>query len=68
MYQIIGNYIIRDWQMEDAASIAKYANNRKIWQNLRDGFPNPYTTHDAEIFITRISQADQRTSFKGDGK
>lgn len=63
MYQVIGHCIIRDWQMEDAASIAKYANNRKIWQNSRDGFPSPYTTHDAEIFITRISEADPRTAF-----
>ncbi len=63
MHQEIGNYIIRDWQMEDAPSISKYANNRKIWQNLRDGFPNPYSIHDAEVFITRVNEANPRTVF-----
>lgn len=63
MHQDIGNYIIRDWQMEDATSITKYADNRKIWLNLRDGFPNPYRINDAEIFIARVNEANPRTAF-----
>ncbi len=42
MHREIGEYIIRDWQMADAPSIVKYANNRKIWMHLRDAFPHPY--------------------------
>ncbi|OPY53510.1 MAG: hypothetical protein A4E49_01346 [Methanosaeta sp. PtaU1.Bin112] len=38
----IGKYTIRDWRKDDAASIAQYANNKKIWINLRDAFPHPY--------------------------
>lgn len=45
------DYMIRDWKEEDALSISEYANNRKIWLNLRDGFPHPYTIEDAHRFI-----------------
>jgi RimJ/RimL family protein N-acetyltransferase len=63
MYREIGKYIIRDWQMEDAPSIAKYADNRKIWMNLRDVFPHPYRLRDAEIFLSRVINANPRTVF-----
>ena len=49
--------------MEDAPSIAKYANNRKIWMNLRDAFPYPYSLKDAESFISRIIETDPITVF-----
>lgn len=63
MHREIGEYIIRDWQMEDAPSIAKYANNRKIWMNLRDAFPHPYGIQDAEAFISRVTGADAMVAF-----
>jgi RimJ/RimL family protein N-acetyltransferase len=63
MYREIGNFIIRDWKIEDAPSIAKYANNRKIWMNLRDAFPHPYSLHDAEAFISRVVKSDQAHLF-----
>lgn len=37
------NFVIRSWREEDAESLAYHANNRKIWINLRDAFPHPYT-------------------------
>lgn len=43
--------ILRPWQMSDAKSLAKYANNRKIADNLRDEFPYPYTLHDAQTWL-----------------
>ena len=61
MYQKIGDYMIRDWRKEDAPSIARYANNRKIWLNLRDAFPSPYSLKDAENFLARVIEADSRT-------
>lgn len=63
MYQEIGKYIIRNWQIQDAPFIAKYANNRKIWINLRDAFPYPYRLEDAEVFITRVIETDPVTIF-----
>ena len=39
----------------DAPSIARFANNRKVWRNLRNSFPQPYSLADAEEFIERIN-------------
>jgi len=63
MYREIGKCIIRDWQPEDAPSVAKYANNRNIWMNLRDVFPHPYRLQDAESFISQAIQANPITVF-----
>jgi RimJ/RimL family protein N-acetyltransferase len=63
MYQEIGDFILRDWRMEDAPSITRYGNNRKIWLNLRDGFPHPYTLRDAEAYIQHVNDTDPRTVF-----
>lgn len=35
--------VIRSWNEKDVESLAYHANNRKIWINLRDAFPHPYT-------------------------
>ena len=42
---------IRSWQLEDVPSLAKHANNRNVWRNLRDAFPHPYSLDDARSFI-----------------
>jgi RimJ/RimL family protein N-acetyltransferase len=42
---------VRSWQLTDAESLAVHANNRKIWRNLRDAFPHPYTVADASAFL-----------------
>lgn len=57
------NYIVRPWRLSDAPSLAQSANNIRVWQNVRDGFPNPYTEADAVAFITMSSQADPVTNF-----
>ena len=63
MHQPIGKYIIRSWQIQDAPFIAKYANNRKIWSNLRDAFPYPYRIENAETFISCSIGADPVTNY-----
>jgi RimJ/RimL family protein N-acetyltransferase len=55
--------LIRDWCIDDASSIARYANNRKIWTNLRDAFPYPYSKNDALAYISRSLQTDPRVAF-----
>jgi RimJ/RimL family protein N-acetyltransferase len=45
------NAEIRSWQRLDAESLARHANNRKIWRNLRDAFPHPYSLDDAHAFL-----------------
>ena len=45
----------------DERSIAYYANNPRIWRNLRDTFPHPYSLADAEEWIARAK--DREGSF-----
>ena len=52
-----GNVILRSWKTTDAEDLVRIANNRKIFNNLRDGFPHPYTLQNAEEFITHAQQA-----------
>ncbi len=59
----IGEYQLRSWLMDDAQPIAKYANNRKIWLNLTDAFPNPYAEADAIAWLDRVVDEEPATSF-----
>ena len=58
-----GTYMLRNWQKEDAPPIARHANNRKIWANLRDAFPHPYRLADAETFLSMVSEQEPITVF-----
>ncbi len=42
---------LRPWQEGDEESLVRHANNRKIWRNVRDVFPHPYTHTDAVQWI-----------------
>ncbi len=48
---IIDEIVLRRWRPDDLAALVRYANNRKIWLNLRDRFPHPYRSADAEGWI-----------------
>ena len=50
--------LLRAWRRSDISSLVRYANNRKIWINLRDIFPHPYTRAEAEIWIA-ICESDR---------
>jgi [ribosomal protein S5]-alanine N-acetyltransferase len=54
---------VRSWKASDAEPLARHANNRKIWLNLRDAFPHPYTVHDARDFIQSIRSRAPETTF-----
>lgn len=54
---------VRQWRPSDAESIAKHANNRKIWLNLRDAFPHPYNLEDAHAFIKMAMNRQPETFF-----
>lgn len=49
--------LLRPWRTGDETSLEKHANNRKIWRNVRDHFPNPYTRGDAMRWILHASSA-----------
>lgn len=44
--------LLRPWQQNDAELLVTLANNKKIWDNMRDYFPHPYTTSDAKEWLT----------------
>ena len=45
-------FTLRPLRDSDTPRVAELANNRKIWSNVRDRFPHPYTLADAEMFRT----------------
>jgi RimJ/RimL family protein N-acetyltransferase len=55
--------IIRMPRAEDAPALAKHANNRNVWRNLRDFMPHPYTLADAEAYIERALAEERPTKF-----
>jgi RimJ/RimL family protein N-acetyltransferase len=55
--------LVRDWRPGDAAAIVPHANNRKVWLNLRDSFPHPYTLADARRWIRTARAAKPGTHF-----
>lgn len=54
---------IRRWCAEDALSLAKALNNKKVQDNLRDGIPFPYTEKDASEFIEAMLNSDENHTF-----
>jgi RimJ/RimL family protein N-acetyltransferase len=62
---------LRPWQPEDAPTLAEVANDRGIWQNLRDVFPHPYQRVDADSyirFVTDPASADVHLCMEVDGR
>ena len=58
-----GEWMIRSFRSDDAEAIAKYANNRKVWRNLRDRFPHPYSLRHAEVWIDLAAAQTPETNF-----
>lgn len=54
---------LREWEPDDADALAPLANDRRIWLNLRDGFPHPYGLDDARRFIEMARAMSPRTLF-----
>lgn len=54
---------LRPYRPADAASLARHADNRKVWLNLRDQFPHPYTVADAEAYIGLVAGEAPVTRF-----
>ncbi|TAL60506.1 MAG: N-acetyltransferase [Bacteroidetes bacterium] len=45
---------LRPWSIRDAGQLAHIADNKDIADNLRDGFPNPYSLKDAKNWLKMI--------------
>lgn len=42
---------LRTWRDDDVDSLVLQAKDRRVWRNLRDVFPHPYTLDDARRWI-----------------
>ena len=63
MQLVLERCTVRPWQLDDAESIARHANNRKIWLGVRDLFPHPYTIKDAHEFLQRAISEQLKMKF-----
>lgn len=54
---------LRALHLSDKSQLAKLANNKQIWDNLRDSFPCPYTENDAELFINLTTEENPKQNF-----
>jgi [ribosomal protein S5]-alanine N-acetyltransferase len=43
--------VLRPWLNQDHEPLVALANNKKIWDNVRDYFPHPYTSNDAKEWL-----------------
>ena len=48
------DFTLREWRLSDACDLAAALSDKKIFDNLRDGLPYPYTERDAENYINSM--------------
>jgi ribosomal-protein-alanine N-acetyltransferase len=63
MHLMLDRCIVRSWRASDVGSLVAQANNRKIWLNLRDRFPHPYSKSDGRAYIRLARAMDPETFF-----
>jgi ribosomal-protein-alanine N-acetyltransferase len=54
---------LRPWREQDKLDLVLHANNRKIWRNLTDLFPHPYTEFDANVWLELANRDTPVTHF-----
>jgi [ribosomal protein S5]-alanine N-acetyltransferase len=57
--------VLRPWAIGDASNLAVIANNKKIAENVRDGFPFPYSVKDAHDWLNIILPENNPPRFFG---
>jgi len=57
------NLILRPLKDSDAEVLATLANNKKIWDNIRDKMPHPYNVNDARFFINSTKENVPQVTF-----
>jgi ribosomal-protein-alanine N-acetyltransferase len=60
---VLQQCVVRSWEWRDRDSIIHHANNRKVWINLRDRFPHPYTKKDARTWLDIVIDSRPETNF-----
>lgn len=54
---------LRSWIPEDIHALPPLANNPKIWRNVRDLFPYPYTLQDAQRWVSHFADNPSHHNF-----
>ncbi len=57
------NILLRRLELSDRKQLTELANNKNVWDNLKDYFPYPYGEKDAEFFIHMTKEQDPIQSF-----
>jgi len=60
---VLKQCVVRSWEWSDRDSIVLHASNRKVWLNLRDRFPHPYTKKDAQTWLDIVVDSRPETNF-----
>ncbi len=55
-------FCLRPWRYGDEPSLVRYANNRRIWLNLTDQFPHPYTAAHGRRWIGLCQEEPRRST------
>jgi ribosomal-protein-alanine N-acetyltransferase len=63
MELILDGCTVRSLRTDDAAELARLANDREIWRNLKDRFPHPYAVEHANAFITFCQSQTPESNF-----
>ncbi|HEX9707826.1 MAG TPA: GNAT family N-acetyltransferase [Steroidobacteraceae bacterium] len=63
MHLDCGSCIVRDWREGDREALVRFANNRRVWRNLKNRFPHPYTAADAEAWLALSRTSAARTGW-----
>jgi [ribosomal protein S5]-alanine N-acetyltransferase len=50
------DFILRPWNLEDLDNLVRFANNKKIADNLTDAFPHPYSREHGIAYIKNFSE------------
>jgi RimJ/RimL family protein N-acetyltransferase len=54
---------LREWKRSDGDALTAVANNKKIWDNVRDRLPYPYTKKDAKEWLELVKKQKTVTTF-----
>jgi [ribosomal protein S5]-alanine N-acetyltransferase len=65
---VSGEISLRKFNLADIERLSLLANNKKIFDNVRDYFPYPYTEKNAEEFISWCVEEDPKVTFAIDFK
>jgi RimJ/RimL family protein N-acetyltransferase len=60
---VLKTSLIRSLRADDAPEMARNANDRDIWRNLKDQFPHPYSLEHAKRFIAFCASQERESAF-----